>query len=69
MPEGGRLEQGATFINLRDPTPNPKPFKALAGMTAEPRDIYIPKNDTPYVLWNRLIGVSNPERLDEASEQ
>jgi hypothetical protein len=29
---------------------------------------YVPKDLVPYTLWNRLIGVSSLERLDEADE-
>lgn len=66
LPAGSRLEQGATYLNLADT--NAEPFKAMGGMSAERNSLYIPKSDVDYVLWNRLVGVTNPERLDEASE-
>ena len=64
LPEGSPLEQGATYINLRDV--EPKEFTARAGMIAEPGQWIVPKNEVDYLLWNRLIGVKNPERLGEA---
>jgi hypothetical protein len=64
VPEGSPLEQGATYINVRDV--EPKEFTARAGMTAEPGKWLVPKSEVDYQLWNRLIGVENPERLGEA---
>jgi hypothetical protein len=61
--EGARLEQGARYLDLRHPERGE--FVALANMVAGPDNYYVPKKDTDYVLWNRLIGVTNPERLDE----
>jgi hypothetical protein len=66
LPQGSRLEQGATYIDLRDP--QPKEFTAMGGMEAGPENWYVPKSGIDYVLWNRLIGVTNPERLDQAGE-
>lgn len=66
MPEGSRLEQGATYVDLYDQ--NAQPFSAMGDMAAGPDNLYVPKSDTDYVLWNRLTGVTNPERLDEANE-
>lgn len=66
MPEGSRLEQGATYVDLYDQ--NARPFTATANIAAGPDNLFVPKSDTDYTLWNRLIGVTNPERLDEADE-
>lgn len=66
MPQGSRLEQGATYVDLYDQ--NAQPFTAMGEMTAGPDNLYVPKADTDYILWNRLTGVTNPERLDEANE-
>lgn len=65
LPIGGRLEQGATYIDLADP--ERREFTAMGGMVAGPDHYYVAKEKTGYVLWNRLIGVTNPERLDEGS--
>lgn len=54
LQEGSRLEQGATYIDLAEGTP--RELTATAGMTAEARNCYVPKNRVPYDLWNRLIG-------------
>ena len=37
-------------------------------MEAGPRSRYVPKDLVDYVTWNRLIGVDNPERTDDADE-
>lgn len=64
LPTGSRLEQGATYIDLR--APSPREFAATGNMEAGPDNWYVPKTEVPYPLWNRLIGVRNPERLDES---
>ena len=66
LPEGTQLEQGATYIDLRDP--DAQAFTAKGAMVAGPDNLYIPKSDVDHVLWNRLIGVTNPERLDRSDE-
>ncbi len=62
--EGSRLEQGATYIDLRDP--RRREFKATGDMVAGPDNWYVPKDAVDYQLWNRIIGVDNPERLYNA---
>jgi hypothetical protein len=62
-PEGYRLRAGSTYVNLRDP--NLTPFVATGGMVAEPGAALAPKSATEYLLWNRIVGVETPERLDE----
>ena len=62
VPEGERLQQGATYIDLR--TREPHEFKARANMLATREHWYVPKADTAYELWNGLTGVSDPERLN-----
>ena len=66
LPEGTRLEQGATYIDLRQR--DPREFTARADMVAGPANWYVPKTEVDYQLWNRLIGVDNPERLGLADE-
>jgi hypothetical protein len=66
LPEGTRLEQGATYIDLR--SSHPQEFTATADMVAEPANWYVPKVEVDYQLWNRLIGVHNPERLGLADD-
>ncbi|MBI3973880.1 MAG: hypothetical protein HY332_21595 [Chloroflexi bacterium] len=66
VPAGSRLEQGATYFDLNDVDRGE--FTAAADMIAGPENYYVPKSEVDYPLWNRLIGVRNPERLDEADE-
>ena len=63
---GTRLEQGAVYVDLQDP--QLKEFKARGDMAAEPKNQYVPKSEVDYQLWNRLIGISDPERLGDADE-
>jgi hypothetical protein len=60
--QGSRLEQGATYIDLRHLEQGE--FVATANMVAGPDNLYVPKKDIGYVLWNRLNQVTNPARLD-----
>jgi len=66
LPRGSRLAQGATYIDLHDAAP--REFTAMGGMEAGEANWYVAKSDMDYVLWNRLIGVTTPERLDQAGE-
>lgn len=61
LPEGARLQQGATYIDLNDSSR--EEFTATGEMKAENDACYVPKDEIPYPLWNRLTGVENPERL------
>jgi hypothetical protein len=64
VPAGMRLEQGATYIDLAHD--RPEEFTATGDMQAEQSNCYVAKSETDYELWNRLIGVTNPERLGRA---
>jgi hypothetical protein len=66
LPQGSRLEQGAKYIDLKDP--EHREFTAMGGREAGPDNWYVPKTEVGYQLWNRLIGVQNPDRLEEADE-
>ncbi|MGH2371368.1 MAG: hypothetical protein ACRDI2_24605, partial [Chloroflexota bacterium] len=61
---GTRLEQGATYFDLNDAGRGE--FTATGDMQAGPDNYYVPKSEVDYQLWNRLIGVDNPERIGEA---
>lgn len=61
LPVGTRLEQGATYFDLKNPAQGE--FTARGDMEAGPNSWCVAKSDTDYQLWNRLIGVTNPERL------
>jgi len=60
LPNGSRLEQDATYLDLADP--NHKEFKATSGMSAQPGSLLVPKSEVDYQLWNRLRGVNDPSR-------
>ena len=60
------LEQGAKYLDLNDPQRHE--FTAMGGMETDSNNWCVPKTEVSYQLWNRLIGVQNPERLDQASE-
>ena len=62
LPAGSRLEQGATYLDQRDP--ERRELRATGGMTAGPDDLYVPKDRVPYPIWNRLRGIDDPERTD-----
>ncbi|GIV96406.1 MAG: hypothetical protein KatS3mg057_1063 [Herpetosiphonaceae bacterium] len=66
LPPGTRLEQGAVYIDLNNP--QRREFTATGDMEAGPDNRYVPKTEVPYWIWNTLIGVQNPERLNMADE-
>jgi hypothetical protein len=55
VPEGSRLQQGATYFDLRDPARGE--FTARGDMVAEPDSRLVPKDRTQYDLWNRLVSI------------
>jgi hypothetical protein len=67
LEEGERLEQGATYFDLRYPERGE--FTAMGGMVTGPDNWYVPKNQTDYQLWNLIIGVGAPERLGDLTRQ
>ena len=66
LPAGSRLEQGATYIDLNDP--QRREFTATGEMSAGPNNYFVPKTEVHYQLWNKLIGVDNPEHTGEGNE-
>lgn len=65
LPKGTRLEQGATYIDLAHD--EPQEFTARGDMVTG-KNYCVPKTEIDYQLWNRLIGVDNPERTGEADD-
>jgi hypothetical protein len=61
MPIGARLEEGATYLDLNDPDRGE--FTASFGMSVQEGRIIIPKSEVHYEHWNRLRGVTTPERV------
>lgn len=66
VPAGDRLRQGAVYIDLR--SHDCREFKARGDQSAGPDDLYVAKSEVDYQLWNRLIGVDNPERTGDAGD-
>jgi hypothetical protein len=63
LPEGSRLEEGAVYLDLKDP--KRKEFTGRGNMVATPGHWYVPKSVVDYGLWNKLTGVTNPQRTGE----
>src|SRR5690606_13626095 len=58
LPEGERLQQGATYLDLSKPDHGE--FTATAEMSARSGEHLVPKSEVPYTLWNRLRGIEDP---------
>ena len=58
LPEGSRLEQGATYIDLTNLDLGE--FTATGDMRAGPNNRIVAKKTVPYPLWNRLMGMGTP---------
>lgn len=67
LPEGARLQQGATYVDLA--TPDRQPFTASGFVEAGPGNFFVPKKLVDYQLWNRLVSVADPERTGQADER
>jgi len=63
LPVGIRLEQDASYLDLRDP--QRREFKATSDMRSGEDNLFVPKSEVDYQLWNRLIGVTTPERTGQ----
>jgi hypothetical protein len=59
VPTGTRLEQGAVYLDLRNPARGP--FQATAEMFASEENLHAPKAEIPYELWNRLVSILCPD--------
>jgi hypothetical protein len=64
MPAGARLEQGATYVDLRDPAR--REFTATGDMQVPSDGLYVPKSDVDFRTWNRLLGIRTAERIGQA---
>jgi hypothetical protein len=62
VPAGARLEQGATYVDLRHS--DRRPFTATAGMIADEGCLLVDKAEVPYQYWNRIIGRGGVERTE-----
>ena len=57
---GERLQQGGTYLDLRDPRRGE--FTATGDMAARPANASVAKDQVAYDTWNRLRGIDDPER-------
>jgi hypothetical protein len=64
---GSRLEQGAAYLDLRNPAAGE--FRAMGSMEAGPDNWYVPKSDVDHELWDWLIGRDAPERVGDRFER
>jgi hypothetical protein len=63
MPAGARLEANATYVNLADRKRSE--FTAEGSENVATGEYMVPKAEVDYQLWNRLLGVEEPERTGE----
>ena len=61
LPVGARLDQGATYVDLRDPAR--REFTATGDMQVPPDGLYVPKSEVDHRTWVRLLGVRTAERI------
>jgi hypothetical protein len=66
LPPGSRLEQGAKYFDLKHP--EQEEFTAMGSMEASEDNWYVPKTEVDHQLWNRLLGVQNPDRITDVTE-
>ena len=67
LPAGTRLQQGATYIDLRDN--QQREFTATAQMSAGGNNAYVPKDRVPYEIWNRLTGKAKPGQERKSGDE
>lgn len=60
LPDGARLKQGAVYVDLVDPERDP--FTAEGNDVVPPGRAVVPKAETPYMYWNRLLGIEDATR-------
>lgn len=65
LQEGQRLQQGGRYVLLRLDTAEREEFTATGNQKVGPGQRIVPKATVPYSIWNRLVGVENPERIPE----
>lgn len=63
MPEGSKLKQGATYIDLRHGDRGEFKVERPEEVGPPNFNLFIPKSETDYEVWNKLRGVTDPERI------
>jgi len=66
LAEGERLQQGASYLDLRNLEKGE--FIATGDMQATAKHLFVAKKDVPYHLWNVLLGIEDQERLADSSD-
>ena len=64
LPEGSRLEQNASYLDLS--SSHPREFTATGNMSAEQGQCLVAKNQVSYEIWNRLRGIEDVNRTGVA---
>jgi hypothetical protein len=63
LPDGSRLEQGATYMDLAGDAAE---FTATGDISVQPGQCVVAKTAVPYQVWNRLLGIQNVARTGVA---
>lgn len=63
--EGDWLEQGATYVDLRHMDRGEFTADKPQQVGPSKLNLFIPKQQTDYQLWNRLRGINDPQRTGE----
>lgn len=61
LPAGVRLDEGATYVDLRDPAR--REFAATGEMAVPADGLYVPKSEVDHKTWVRLLGLRTAERI------
>ena len=64
LPVGTRLEEGATYVDLREPAR--REFAATGEMQVPSDGLYVPKSAVDHRTWVRLLGLRTAERIGSA---
>jgi hypothetical protein len=62
LPIGTRLDEGATYVDLRDPAR--REFTGTAEMQVPTEGLYVPKSEVDHRTWVRLLGLRTADRIE-----
>lgn len=65
VPEGQRLQAGATYLDLAHESP--RAFTATSEEEATADHLFVAKKDVAYEIWNHLVGEEKPDQDFDAS--
>lgn len=63
---GTQLPQGAVYLDLNNPGQGP--FKAIGGREAGENERLIAKDETDYMLWNKLAGRDDTPEIERPEQ-